>query len=251
MLAVNSTQRLHRGALLQIANPPCLLDYQRLAQVLRQGKVSKLNHMEEPMKSSKKIVPIVLSTLLVSPMALAQGSDADRGFQGAAKDAWITGKIETVYTLNSELNPFKINTDVENGAVVLTGEVESDLDKDLATELARGIDGVESVRNDLLINPDYDGEVAAANSDENLNPDSRSDMAQWFTDTTTTAVVKSKLLANENTGGLQIDVDTANNVVMLSGTVSSDAEKELAGEIAQNSNNVDEVQNNLRVNPNS
>lgn len=72
-------------------------------------------------------------------------------FEGKTKDAWLTGKVETIFLLNRHLNGFKIDTDIENGIVVLTGTVESDIDRDLAETLAESVDGVVDVRNMLEV----------------------------------------------------------------------------------------------------
>jgi hyperosmotically inducible periplasmic protein len=156
--------------------------------------------------------------------------------KGEARDAWIQGKIETVYLLNANLSSFSIDTDVKNGAVHLTGKVESSIDHDLAGELAKGIDGVVSVDNDLIVD-------ATARS---ASKDGRS-FAGWVEDATTTATIKSKLLSNSNTHGLKIDVDTRADVVTLSGTVTSAEEKQLAEQLARNSADVKDVQNRLVV----
>lgn len=66
-------------------------------------------------------------------------------------------------------------------------------------------------------------------------------------DSAITAAVKSKLLANSSTSGMDIHVETNHGVVTLSGTVSSDAEKELAERIARNTDGVTDVTNNLNV----
>ena len=179
--------------------------------------------------------------LAVAGALASVGAQADSSkFTGEAKDAWLTGKIETVLALNGQLNPFKINTDVEGGVVHLTGLVEDDADRDLAGEIAKGIDGVIKVDNDLEI----DEERAAARADQ----DGR-DFGSWVDDTTTTAVVKSKLLGNGNTSGLKIDVDTADDVVTLSGRVDSSDEKNLAEQIARNTGDVRSVRNHLVVDP--
>jgi osmotically-inducible protein OsmY len=67
----------------------------------------------------------------------------------------------------------------------------------------------------------------------------------------TTAAVKSKLLANQSTHGLAIDVDTVNNVVSIQGNVESTAEKQLVEQIAKNTDGVREVKNRLKVEPTS
>src|SRR5262245_8051257 len=53
------------------------------------------------------------------------------------KDASITGKIETLYTFTRQLNPFDIDTRVEGGVVRLSGTVETEVERELAAELAK------------------------------------------------------------------------------------------------------------------
>jgi osmotically-inducible protein OsmY len=57
------------------------------------------------------------------------------------------------------------------------------------------------------------------------------------------------LIGNANTKGLKIDVDTKDDVVTLSGRVQTSEEKALAAEIARNSRDVEDVRNNLVVDP--
>jgi len=69
----------------------------------------------------------------------------------------------------------------------------------------------------------------------------------WIDDATTTASVKSRLLGNPNTAGMQIDVDTRGDVVTLSGEVVSAEEKALAEEMARSTGDVKDVRNQLVV----
>jgi hyperosmotically inducible protein len=62
-----------------------------------------------------------------------------------------------------------------------------------------------------------------------------------------TAQVKTRLLANTNLPGRDIEVETNDGTVTLSGTVRSDTEKDLAYHIAKDSRGVRNVRNNLRV----
>jgi osmotically-inducible protein OsmY len=186
------------------------------------------------MKKSLTLVALVGGALAALPALGAEPT-------GKPKDAWIQGKIETVYALNRHLNGFAIDTDVAQGAVHLTGRVESDIDRDLAGELAKGIEGVVSVDNDLVV---------AANSRAAPAPGAERPLSVWIDDATTTALVKSKLLANENTDGLQIDVDTRGDVVTLSGEVASAEEKQLAEQLARNAGDVRNVRNQLVVRAN-
>lgn len=67
------------------------------------------------------------------------------------------------------------------------------------------------------------------------------------TDTTITNAVKNKLAADPTTSAAKINVDTANTVVTLSGSVPTAAEKSEAERIARNTQGVTQVVNNISV----
>jgi osmotically-inducible protein OsmY len=73
--------------------------------------------------------------------------------------------------------------------------------------------------------------------------------AQDVTDAATTAAVKSKFLADSKVSGLNINVDTKNNVVTLTGTVHSAAEKAEAVRLARTTTGVKSVVSHLTVEP--
>ena len=186
---------------------------------------------------------LVALSALVGPVAFAASSDS---FEGNVKDAWLTGRIESMYLLNEHLSPFAISTDVENGVVTLTGTVESRVDRDLAAVLAEGIDGVVEVENELTVGaPNTDADALEQSAERT----GRRDFGSWVDDATTTAAVKSRLIRNASTKGLQIDVDTNEDIVTLSGRVSTEEERQLAAELARNSSDVADVRNNLVVDP--
>lgn len=169
-----------------------------------------------------------------SPIANA---DSDMEYSGEMRDAWVDGKVETAFTLNRHLNPFAIDTEVENGTVYLDGTVESDVDRDLAGEIAKSVEGVDKVENRLKVAEMGKGEIERASDD----------FLQNVSDVTTTAVVKTKLLANGNTKGLQINVETKDDVVTLTGSVESAEISDLAENLAKNTENVKGVENRLEV----
>ncbi len=155
-------------------------------------------------------------------------------------DLWIESKLMTTYTLNEYLSPFDLDADVEEGVVRLTGNVESSIERELAEQIARGVTGVKSVVNDI--------EVVA---DGQKPPIEREDSTflRSVKDSTITAKVKSNLLWNENTEGLQIDVDTQDGVVNLSGYVNTETERKLALQIAAETSGVSRVEDQLKVSP--
>jgi len=178
--------------------------------------------------------------LILSTSAFAQNSDRVARFEGAARDAWISGKVEMAFVLNKHLNPFAIDTEVDSGVVTLTGMVDSKIDSELAEEVVKGIDGVVEVDNNLTTGMKPKSPTAASDH-------SRRDFPSWFDDATTTAAVKSKLVRNTSTTGLEIDVDTREDIVTLSGNVMTDEEKQLAEELARNTGDVKDVRNLLVV----
>lgn len=211
------------------------------------------------MNSRKNILSMAIAsaTLLaglgVAPVALAEvdpehSEGRETQYSGELHDAWLDGKIETAFALSRHLNPFRIDTQVENGMVSLTGTVESEIDRDLAGEIAMSVEGVREVDNKLQVGEGEDREFAEADDMEgNETEEASNDFMRAVNDATITATVKSKLLANDNVKGLEIDVDTDDNVVTLSGTVESAEIRDLAEALAQNTENVERVENNLEV----
>src|SRR5215218_2315855 len=68
-------------------------------------------------------------------------------------------------------------------------------------------------------------------------------------DAATTAAVKTKLLADSKVAGLNINVDTKDNVVTLTGKVKSAAERAEAVRLARTTTGVKSVVNKLTVDP--
>jgi hyperosmotically inducible protein len=176
-----------------------------------------------------------LTTGLITSLIIATASfsvNAAEDWQGETKDAWIDGKAETTLLLNTNLNSFDINTDVKNGLVTLSGKVESGVDKALAAELVKSLDGVKDVDNKLTV----------MNETESSN-----DMVKALTDSKVATVVKTRLLFSSEVSGTDIDVEVKAGVVTLAGTVTSDAERQLALTIAENTDDVEKVVDKIKV----
>ncbi|QFU06032.1 Osmotically-inducible protein Y precursor [Pseudoalteromonas sp. THAF3] len=177
---------------------------------------------------------IVAAAVLGSTAFTAQAND----WQNESKDAWIDGKAETVLLLNGNLNNFDINTDVKNGKVMLTGKVDSEVDKELAEELVISLDGVNDVENQLTV----------MNNEEGMSHnDDAGDTGSDLTDAKISTVITTRLLFDSEVAGTDIDVDTDQGVVTLKGNVDSEAERDLAIKIAENTEDVREVNDELRV----
>lgn len=160
--------------------------------------------------------------------------------KSAFKDGWIESKLETALILNEHLNPFKIDIGVDNNIATLEGEVNSAIDKELAENIALGIEGIDSVDNKLKV---VKQQPLVGKADD----DTKRNFSQYVADVSTTAAIKTELLASKNVKGLNIDVDTLNNEVTLSGKVNTAEEKALAQAIAAKHDDVKNVINKLQV----
>jgi hyperosmotically inducible periplasmic protein len=70
---------------------------------------------------------------------------------------------------------------------------------------------------------------------------------QYVDDSTITASVKAKLIADKTANLTRIDVDTTNQVVTLNGIVESADQKAIAEQLARQVSGVKSVTNNLQV----
>jgi osmotically-inducible protein OsmY len=77
--------------------------------------------------------------------------------------------------------------------------------------------------------------------------DAASNTAELGDNAVTTAKIKNALITDPQIKATSIDVDTKDDVVTLSGTVATEAQKKRAGEIAKKHEGVKRVINNLVV----
>ncbi len=66
-------------------------------------------------------------------------------------EATITGKIRAEILRDPSIKIFQFNIDTTNGAVKLSGVVDSQQSIDRIQKIARGVDGVKSVDSDLTV----------------------------------------------------------------------------------------------------
>lgn len=184
------------------------------------------------MATSGKLAAACAVGLLLA--ATAVGAVDKRG--ETTSDLWLKARIVTAYSLNRHLSPFGIDVAVHHGVVRLSGTVDSNVERDLAVQIAKGVEGVRDVRDDIRVQP---GAMAGERRE--------SKFFRIVEDATITAKVKSKLLWNRDTSGLRIDVSTENGVVTLTGKVTSGAEADLAVELAKNTTGVERVRSGLIV----
>jgi hyperosmotically inducible protein len=149
-------------------------------------------------------------------------------------------QIWTTYALSPYLRANDLAVEVNDGKATLTGKVADDVNKDLAKQIALGVDGIKSVDNRIEVVPNYPAQKKT------------SDRAygERVEDATITAAVKSKMVASRHADGLMADVDTMHGKVKLTGFASSAEAKNAAGVLAMNTHGVRSVSNQLVVDAN-
>jgi len=158
---------------------------------------------------------------------------------GESPDAWITTKIQSKYFVDADVSGRNIDVETNNGLVTLSGMVGSEAERRQAVALARNTDGVRDVTDQLRVDATMspaagtDGTPAAADVER---PDA------WIT-----AKIQAKYFLDADVKGHDINVDTTEGVVTLSGSVESAEQKLEAEQIARETEGVDRVVNQLRV----
>jgi len=156
------------------------------------------------------------------------------GGQPEHSDGWIAFKIRSTLLVRANVSATKTRVDVMNGDVTLGGTAENSAQKQLTEEYAKEIEGVKSVKNDIV--------VVAPNG-------SAPTMSDKIDDASITAKVKFALLGNSATSALKTKVVTDGGVVNLSGNADNSAEKDLAARLAQRVRGVRSVTNDMMVSP--
>lgn len=150
-------------------------------------------------------------------------SDSDQ----PVTDTWITTKVKAELATTKDVSGTAISVDTVNGAVHLSGNLSSDIERKKAIASARSVKGVKSVDASGL-------KATGANSSsdrmsaDHANHDSSSDSDQPVTDTWITTKVKAELATTKNVSGTDISVETVNGVVHLTGNLASDVERKKA-----------------------
>lgn len=152
-------------------------------------------------------------------------------------DARQETQIWTTYALNPYLRASDLHVAVHQGTATLSGSVDEGINKELAEEIALGVDGVKDVENKIKVAEDF------------VAPDKSTarSYGETIDDSTITAVVKSKLAWSKYTSGVTTKVATKGGRVVLTGSADSAESRELAGRLAQNSRGVVAVDNRLTI----
>ena len=80
-----------------------------------------------------------------------EAREAGRKIGSGADDAWLWTKTRAALAYAEDLRDVTVNVDVENNVVTLTGSVGTAAQKSKAEQVARSVEGVKEVRNQLAV----------------------------------------------------------------------------------------------------
>lgn len=159
--------------------------------------------------------------------------EATNGQPEENSDAWIGMKIKTMLMFHRNVSGIKTTVDVNGGVVTLSGKASSEAQKELTNEYVKDINGVTSVKNEMVID-DKDTSFVEKVGDN-------------IDDISITTQVKTGLLLHRSTSILKTKVTTEKGVVTVSGKVKNSAEKDLVGKIVNDIKGVNGLINELTI----
>ncbi|HKA35202.1 MAG TPA: BON domain-containing protein [Thermoanaerobaculia bacterium] len=151
-------------------------------------------------------------------------------------DMGITTKVKSRLGTDRALNSSQIQVSTKNKVVTLSGPVDSVASKEKAVGVARGVEGVADVVDNLSVSAAVAAMPSSA-SGTNAAPD----------DSAITQAVKRNLQAQPETASEPITVQTEGGVVTLTGTVKTPAEKDQVVQIARGTEGVQRVEDRIQV----
>ena len=143
-------------------------------------------------------------------------------------DAWMAVKIRSRLLVKGNVSATNTKVEVKDGNVTLTGTADNIAQKELTEIYAKDIDGVKSVKNDLVVTD-------------------KPTLGEKIDDASITSQVKYALLTHKATSAVKTKVVTSDGVVLVTGEAASDAEKSLVTKLAKDVRGVNSVTNKMTV----
>ena len=192
------------------------------------------------MRYGKKMTTATILTALLAAGPLTAGAQSKmeetkdkaktmtQDAKTSVSDSWITSKTKIALFADERVKGTQISVDtMKDGVVHLRGKVDSPEAKAAAEEIAKGIEGVKSVKNDLQVVPPASRKMVDA-KDQDIEK-----------------AVKARL--SKDMQVKTVDVRTDSGVVTLTGEVPSIVAAAKASEMARGVPGVKSVKNELTV----
>lgn len=176
-------------------------------------------------------LPVLGSLTLVLLAPLAHAADPLKPSRVSKDtDVSLTSEVKEALIDTGIAKKGEVQVETHEGVVQLSGFVDSDSTQELALKAAKNVEGVASVRNDLVVQP------ATPTSNESKD------------DTVIAAKVRKQLQQEpELKSARNINVDVSGGVVQLSGFVANLDEKNRAADAVATVAGVRDVRNDIAL----
>jgi hyperosmotically inducible protein len=193
------------------------------------------------MKTKLLTAGLLMGALLFSTASYGQGKSDQ-----PVSDTVITTKVKALYAKDKDVSFRTVEVKTVNGVVHLSGTAKSQAEADKAASLARDVEGVKSVTNEIRVAA-ASAPAPAAEKPAKDRPATAKGSDHPIDDSVITTKVKARLVKDKQVHARDIEVKTVNGVVELSGTVRSKREASKAASLARNVKGVKSVKNDLQV----
>jgi len=171
-----------------------------------------------------------LAGCVLGLFTLSAPAHAQRSAGNLLDDSTVNASVKAALFSNSQTPSGHINVETYKGIVLLSGFVDSQAQKDAAGETAKGVSGVNQVRNAVLVMPP-------------------TGWGARLDDSMLTGRVKSALIDHKGVSSGEINVESHSGVVQLAGFVRDDAMRKTALEVAAAVTGVARVEDAMIVRP--
>jgi len=99
----------------------------------------------------KNILSVITMAFLALMLVSCAGSPKGESTGEYLDSAAITAKVKAELAIDDRTSALQIEVETFKDAVILSGFVDSEIEKMAAQEIAEGTEGVESVKNSLVV----------------------------------------------------------------------------------------------------
>ena len=139
--------------------------------------------------------------------AAVAASTTEKGFSTSVSDTVIEAKLTDKFIKNDASFVTGVESSVSNGSVLMTGKLDTQDQKILATRLAWEIKGVKEVINEIQLVSDKSIKTTAK-------------------DLAARAQLRAALIGDQEISSLNYSIDVVNGIVYLSGVAANEKERE-------------------------
>ena len=139
--------------------------------------------------------------------AAVAASTTEKGFSTSVADTVIEAKLTDKFIKEDTSLVTGVEKSISNGAVLMTGKVDTQEQKILATRLAWEIKGVKEVVNEIQVVSETSLKTSAK-------------------DLAASAQLRAALIGDQNISSLNYSIDVVNGIVYLSGVAADEKERE-------------------------